>query len=37
MYEHLLDVSDTVYLLKDGRTHLTKTIQDLDDLGYVRL
>jgi len=37
MYEHLLDVSDNVYLLKDGRTHLTKTIQDLDDLGYVRL
>jgi len=37
MYEHLLDISDTVYLLKDGKTHLTKTIQDLDDLGYVRL
>jgi ABC-type multidrug transport system ATPase subunit len=37
MYEHLLDVSDTVYLLKDGKTHLTKTIQDLNDLGYIRL
>jgi ABC-type multidrug transport system ATPase subunit len=37
MYEHLLDISDTVYLLKDGKTHLTKTKQDLDDLGYVRL
>ena len=37
MYQHLLDISDTVYLLKDGKTHLTKTIQDLDDLGYVRL
>jgi ABC-type multidrug transport system ATPase subunit len=37
MYQHLLDVSDTVYLLKDGKTHLTKSIQDLDDLGYVRL
>jgi ABC-type multidrug transport system ATPase subunit len=37
MYQHLLDISDTVYLLKDGRTHLTKTVQDLDDLGYVRL
>jgi ABC-type multidrug transport system ATPase subunit len=37
MYEHLLDISDTVYLLKDGKTHFTKTIQDLDDLGYVRL
>jgi ABC-type multidrug transport system ATPase subunit len=37
MYQHLLDISDSVYLLKDGKTHLTKTIQDLDDLGYVRL
>ena len=37
MYAHLLEVSDTVYLLKDGKTHLTKTIQDLDDLGYVSL
>jgi len=37
MYSHLLDISDTVYLLKDGKTHLIKTIQDLDDLGYVRL
>jgi len=37
MYNHLLDVSDHVYLLKDGKTHLTKTLQDLDDLGYIRL
>ena len=37
MYAHLLDVSDTVYLLKNGKTHLTKTVQDLDTLGYVRL
>jgi ABC-type lipopolysaccharide export system ATPase subunit len=37
MYNHLLDVSDGVYLLKDGKTHLTKTVFDLDELGYVRL
>jgi ABC-type lipopolysaccharide export system ATPase subunit len=37
MYTHLLDISDTVYLLKDGRTHLTKTVEDLEDLGYVRI
>jgi len=37
MYSHLLDVSDTVYLLKDGKTHLTKTIDDLDMLGYITL
>jgi hypothetical protein len=32
-----MDVSDTVYLLKDGKTHLTKTIADLEYLGYVNL
>ena len=35
MYNHLLDISDTVYLLKDGKTHLTKTVADLENLGYV--
>jgi ABC-type multidrug transport system ATPase subunit len=37
MYSHLLDVSDNVYLLKDGKTHLTKTMLDLENLGYLRL
>lgn len=37
MYNHLLDVSDTVYLLKDGKTRLARTLQELDELGYVRL
>ncbi|EHQ27170.1 ATP-binding cassette domain-containing protein [Mucilaginibacter paludis] len=37
MYKHLLEISDTVYLLKDGKTHLAKSIDDLDTLGYIRL
>ncbi len=37
MYNHLLDVSNTVYLLKNGKTHLIKGIADLDQLEYVRL
>ncbi|MES2427889.1 MAG: ATP-binding cassette domain-containing protein [Bacteroidota bacterium] len=37
MYKHLLDISDSVYLLKDGKTHLTKTVEELDELGYIRL
>jgi ABC-type lipopolysaccharide export system ATPase subunit len=37
MYNHLLDISDFVYLLKDGKTHFTKTVADLDTLGYIRL
>jgi ABC-type lipopolysaccharide export system ATPase subunit len=37
MYKHLLDVSDNVYLLKDGKTYFTKTVADLENLGYVNL
>jgi len=37
MYNHLLDVSDTVYLLKDGKTYRAGTLEELDSLGYVRL
>jgi ABC-type multidrug transport system ATPase subunit len=37
MYTHLLDISDSVYLLKDGKTHLARSIADLDELGYIRL
>ena len=29
MYNHILDVSDTVYLLKDGKTHVAKPFQTL--------
>jgi ABC-type multidrug transport system ATPase subunit len=37
MYNHLLEISDTVYLLKDGRTHPAKTLEELAELGYVKL
>jgi ABC-type multidrug transport system ATPase subunit len=37
MYSHLLDISDKVYLLKDGRTHVAKTLEDLENLGYIRI
>jgi len=37
LFEHLLEISDSVYLLKDGKTHLTKTKFDLETLGYVNL
>jgi ABC-type multidrug transport system ATPase subunit len=37
MYSHILDISDNVYLLKDGSTHLIKSMEDLDALGYIRL
>jgi len=37
MYTHLLDISDNVYLLKDGRTHVANTADDLEELGYIRI
>lgn len=37
MYNHLLEVSDNVYLLKDTKTYPIKTIFELDELGYVNL
>ncbi|MCO5945876.1 ATP-binding cassette domain-containing protein [Mucilaginibacter flavidus] len=37
MYTHLLDISDNVYLLKDGRTHVANSVDDLEELGYIRL
>ncbi|MGN6395258.1 MAG: ATP-binding cassette domain-containing protein [Mucilaginibacter sp.] len=37
MYNHLLDISDEVYLLKDGRTYPAKTLEELGQLGYVLL
>jgi ABC-type multidrug transport system ATPase subunit len=35
MYNHLLDISDNVYLLRNGKTHLTKTVDELEELGYI--
>ena len=37
MYDHLLDVSDCTWLLKDGCTHSIKSVDDLARLGYVNL
>jgi lipopolysaccharide export system ATP-binding protein len=34
MYEHILDISDDVYVLANGKTYLTKSKEDLNRLGY---
>jgi ABC-type lipopolysaccharide export system ATPase subunit len=34
LYEHILDVCDDLYILKDGKTYLTKTPNDLEMYGY---
>lgn len=37
MYRHIVDISDHLYVLADGKTHLTKSIADIESLGYARL
>ncbi|SDE14083.1 ABC-type lipopolysaccharide export system, ATPase component [Mucilaginibacter pineti] len=37
MYNHILDISDNVYILANGKTHLMQSKMDLDRLGYARI
>jgi hypothetical protein len=37
MYRHALDLCDDLYVLAIGKTHLTKSPEDIETLGYARL
>lgn len=37
MYRHIVDICDDLYVLADGKTHLTKSTVDIETLGYARL
>ncbi len=37
MYQHIVDVCDNLYILSNGKTHLTKNREDIETLGYARL
>ena len=37
IYKQIVDISDDLYVLANGKTHLTKSIQDLELLGYAKL
>ena len=36
LYNQVLDICDDTYLIVDGKTHLTKSKDDLVRLGYIR-
>ena len=36
IFRDILDISDSIYLLNRGKLHLTKSIADLEILGYAR-
>lgn len=35
MYRHIIDICDDLYVINNGKTCLTKSIEDLETLGYV--
>lgn len=37
LYRHIVDICDHLYVLTNGKTHLTKSITDIETLGYARL
>ncbi len=37
IYKHVVDISDSIYVLANGKTHITKDITDLERLGYIKL
>lgn len=37
IYKHVIDISHSIYVLSNGRTHLTKHFSDLERLGYISI
>lgn len=37
MFHHILDLCDDLYVINNGKTHLTRSISDIETLGYARL
>lgn len=37
MFRHIIDMCDSLYVLNHGQTYLTKSIADIETLGYARL
>jgi lipopolysaccharide export system ATP-binding protein len=37
MFRHIIEISDSLYVLKDCKTYLAKSIEDIEELGYAHL
>jgi len=37
MFRNIIDISDNLYVLTGGKTHLTKAVEELDFLGYTKV
>ncbi|MEJ7778454.1 MAG: ATP-binding cassette domain-containing protein [Daejeonella sp.] len=37
MYRHITEISDNIYVLVNGKVHLTSSLEDIENLGYAYL
>jgi len=37
MYQHIIDICDQLYVIHAGKTYLTKSLQDLETFGYLKI
>ncbi len=37
MYKHITEISDSLYVIANMKTHLTKSLEEIETLGYARL
>lgn len=37
LYEHIIDLCDEIYVIKDGETHLIKRVEEIESLGYAKI
>ena len=37
LYQHIVDISDNLYVLANGKTHLTRSMENIETLGYARI
>lgn len=37
LYKHIVEICDKLYVIANGKTYLTSSIQDLETLGYARI
>ena len=37
LYNHILDISDANYILKDGKSYVVNSLLDIEELGYIKI
>jgi hypothetical protein len=37
MYKHVINISNEIYVLANGKTHHTKDIKEIEFLGYAKI